>query len=353
MRAMRNVAHNASTKWMNRVRTVRAELAGRFAYAASGVRNELRGVALRNRSRGSRVALALLFVVAEKDPSRKSGQSRRGMVCAERPHCFRKGHRSRCGAPLLPRCAKLTRPIASKHLQIEGVSAPLVQPMCLIGAREVGVRSLVSAFSGHGHLKLEVGRTRLGRPHFSESTKSRRPEHCHGVAGDRFSQAERPSDSHATSSNNVPQDRPPRLRLPQQLSRAGSNAGPKDLAAQLPSTKVVRHAHQLAGIAGRDRASFLPAIQLFPEETRSRVAGIAKICAARDYARRRRNSESAASPERSGQAAHQPRCQSTPQGFAEIPCASSTPGSGATVPRFPGTSANKLPSNRAADGWRS
>jgi hypothetical protein len=135
---------------MNRVRTARAELAMRFEYAAFGARNELREVALRNRSGDSRAALALRFVVVEKDPSRNSGPSRRGMVCAERPYCFRKRHRSRCGALLLPRYAKLTGRIASKHLHIEKVSAPLVQPMGLLGAREIELRSLISAFSGHG-----------------------------------------------------------------------------------------------------------------------------------------------------------------------------------------------------------
>jgi hypothetical protein len=80
-RGLRNLnGQGGALELTNRARTARAELAGRFAHAPYGVRNELRGVALRNRSGGSRVALALLFVVAERDPSRNLGPSRRGMV---------------------------------------------------------------------------------------------------------------------------------------------------------------------------------------------------------------------------------------------------------------------------------
>ena len=79
-RGLRNLdRQGGALELMNRVRTARAELAMRFAYAGFGVRNELREVALRNRSGGSRAALPLLFVVVEKDPLRNSGPSRLGL----------------------------------------------------------------------------------------------------------------------------------------------------------------------------------------------------------------------------------------------------------------------------------
>ncbi len=61
----------------------------------------------------------------------------------------------------------------------------------------------------------------------------------------------------------------------------------------------------------------------------------------------------ASTPKVSGRAGHQLPSRSTPQESEGIPCAGSTPDSGARVPQIPGTSANTLPNSRAADGWRS
>jgi hypothetical protein len=110
---------------------------------------------------------------------------------------------------------------------------------------------------------------------------------------------------------------------------------------------------RLEAIDDRAQIQSLLAARGIPAETRSRAARIeeeAKQFRKRTSASRR--PARAANRESSARAAHQPPIRSTHREFPETPCASSTQGSNATAQRIQATSANRLPSNRAAAGWR-
>ncbi len=110
---------------------------------------------------------------------------------------------------------------------------------------------------------------------------------------------------------------------------------------------------RLEAIDDRAQIHLLLAARGIPAEMRWRAAQIeedANQSRKRTWAIQRPGR--AAIRESSALAAHQPPIRSTHREFPETPCANSTQGSGATAQRIQATSANKLPSNRAAAGWR-
>ena len=147
----------------------------------------------------------------------------------------------------------------------------------------------------------------------------------------------------------------------------GRQKPPAELAGVLPqncecvvSFAVARFAYgassaarALGAAANRTQIEFQSAARKIPAKTQSRAARIAVAPAQppgsapecpQPYPAR------AAIRGLSARAAHQPRTRSIRSEFPETPCANSPQGSIATVQRIPATSANRSPSNRAADG---
>lgn len=129
-----------------------------------------------------------------------------------------------------------------------------------------------------------------------------------------------------------------------------------DYAPAIATPPVTHHdaaLRRLDAIGDHAQARLLLAARGILVETRwqaARIEGEAERFQKRTSASRR--PARAAIQESSAQAAHRPPIRSTHREFPETPCANSTQGSNATVQRIQATSANKLPSNRAAAGWR-
>jgi hypothetical protein len=171
-------------------------------------------------------------------------------------------------------------------------------------------------------------------------------------------------DSRAVSRTAAQQDLPRHSGLPPMLSRAPSS-GERVAQSSAIASRIRKQCDLLdaqakrshkAGFAScracaRQQARRPPIVQCSPEGTRWRAVRI-------DLAEQRSRAQAQSVPcpalastrGSNERAAHQPRTRSTHREFPETPCANSTQGLTATAPRIPATSANTLPSNRAADG---